>query len=39
LNRFRKLLVNFEKTEESYAALLSLAAALICWRKTVFIYG
>jgi putative transposase len=39
LNRFRKLLVSFEKTEASYVALLSLAAALICWRKTVSIYG
>lgn len=38
-NRFRKLLVSFEKTEASYNALLSLAAALICWRKTVSIYG
>jgi putative transposase len=33
LNRFRKLLVSFEKTETSYLALLSLAAALICWRQ------
>jgi transposase len=39
LNRFRKLLVSFEKTEASYNALLSLAAALICWRQTIFIYG
>ena len=39
LNRFRKLLVSFEKTEASYRALLSLAAALICWRKTISIYG
>ena len=39
LNRFRKLLVSFEKTETSYVALLSLAAALICWRQTVTIYG
>ena len=38
LNRFRKLLVSFEKTEASYTALLSLAAALICWRQTVTIY-
>jgi len=37
LNRFRKLLVSFEKTEAS--ALLSLAAALICWRQTKSIYG
>ncbi len=36
---FRKLLVSFEKTEASYVALLSLAAALICWRQTVSLYG
>jgi transposase len=30
LNRFRKLLVSFEKTEESNVALLALAAAMIC---------
>lgn len=39
LNRFRKLMVSFEKTQASYAALLSLAAALICWRQTICIYG
>lgn len=39
LNRYRKLLVSFEKTEASYTALLQLAAALICWRQTVSIYG
>ncbi len=39
LNRFRKLLVSFEKTEASYLGLLSLAAALICWRQTITIYG
>jgi len=39
MNRFRKLLVSFEKTETSYRALLSLAAALICWRQTITIYG
>jgi transposase len=38
-NRFRKLLVSFEKKEESYLALLSLAAAMICWRQTISIYG
>jgi len=38
-NRFRKLLVSFEKKEESYLALLSLAAALICWRQLISIYG
>jgi len=39
LNRFRKLLVSFEKNEESYVGLLALAAAMICWRRTTFIYG
>jgi transposase len=39
LNRYRKLLVSFEKTEASYTALLQLAAALICWRQTITIYG
>jgi transposase len=38
-NRFRKLLVRFEKTAESFIALLALAAALICWRRSVSIYG
>jgi len=37
INRFRKLLVSFEKTEASYVALLLLACARICWRKTVVI--
>ena len=37
-NRFRKLLVSFEKTKASYLALLSLAAAMICWRQTISIY-
>jgi putative transposase len=39
LNRYRKVLVSFEKTEESYRALLTLAAAMICWRQTIIIYG
>jgi putative transposase len=39
LNRFRKLLVSFEKTEESYVALLTFAAAMICRRQQVVIYG
>lgn len=38
-NRWRKLLVSFEKTEASYRGLLFLAAGLICWRKTIVIYG
>lgn len=38
-NRYRKLLVSFEKTEAGYMALLQLAAALICWRQIISIYG
>jgi transposase len=38
-NRFRKLLVSFEKTEASYLGLHYLAAALICWRQTIPIHG
>ncbi|MBU4233872.1 MAG: IS5/IS1182 family transposase, partial [Proteobacteria bacterium] len=38
-NRFRKLLVRFEKTDSSYVALHHLAAAIICWRKIGIIYG
>ena len=34
LNRFRKLLVRFEKTEQSALGLLELACALICWRRS-----
>ena len=32
-NRFRKLLVRYEKTHQSYLALNMLAAAIICFRK------
>ena len=38
-NRFRKILVRYEKTLSSYVALLHLAAAIICWRKIGVIYG
>ena len=38
-NRFRKLLVRYEKFAESYEALVCLAAAIICWRKVGVIYG
>jgi hypothetical protein len=38
LNRFRKLLVSFEKTKEGYVALLALASAMICWRQTIVIH-
>jgi transposase len=39
INRYRKLLVSFEKTENSYIGLLHLAAALITWRQVVSLYG
>lgn len=38
-NRFRKLLVRFEKTDASYLALVHLACAIICWRKIGVVYG
>jgi transposase len=38
-NRFRKLLVRYEKYADSYLALCHLAAAIICWRKVAPIYG
>jgi len=38
-NRFRKLIVRYEKTSASYVALHHLAAAIICWRKIGVIYG
>jgi len=35
LNRFRKLLVRFEKTDNSYLALIHFAFAIIVWRKLI----
>jgi len=34
-NRFRKLLVRFEKKDSNYLALLAFASALIVWRKII----
>ena len=39
MNRFRKILVRFEKTDLSYLALVHLACAIIAWRKVGVIYG
>jgi transposase len=39
LNRFRKLLVRFEKKATSHEALLELACALIVFRQVIGIYG
>lgn len=38
-NRFRKLLVRYEKKASNYLALLHLAASIICFRKCNIIYG
>jgi putative transposase len=38
-NRFRKLLVRYEKLTDTYMALLHMAAAIIVFRKTGVIYG
>ena len=38
-NRFRKLLVRYEKLTETYKALLHMAAAIIAFRKAGIIYG
>lgn len=37
-NRFRKILVRFEKLNERYEALLFMAASIIALRKVGFIY-
>jgi putative transposase len=39
LNRFRKLLVRFEKKTSSHEALLELACAFIVFRRVISIYG
>ena len=38
-NRFRKLLVRYEKLTETYEALLHMAAAMIAFRKAGVIFG
>ena len=38
-NRFRKLLVRYEKLTKTYEALLHMAAAIIAFRKIEIIYG
>jgi transposase len=39
LNRFRKLLVRYEKKAENYEALCHLACAIIAWCKVGVVYG
>jgi transposase len=38
-NRFRKILVRYEKLSDTYMALLHMAAAIIAYRKVGVIYG
>lgn len=38
-NRFRKILVRYEKRADTYMALLHMVAAIIAYRKAGFIYG
>ncbi len=38
LNRFRKLLVRFEKKADNYLALLHFACAVIVWRKCISVH-
>lgn len=38
-NRFRKILVRYEKRDDTYEALLHLAASIIAFRKVGVIYG
>jgi putative transposase len=38
LNRFRKLLVRFEKKSQNYLGLLHFACALIVWRKMIAVH-
>ena len=38
VNRFRKLLVRFEKKSENYLALVQFACALIAWRKIISVH-
>jgi hypothetical protein len=39
MNRFRKLIPRYEKTDLSYSALLNLAASRITLDKVISIYG
>lgn len=38
-NRYRKLLIRYEKKTRNYQALCALAAALIAFRQVITIYG
>ena len=39
VNRFRKLLVRFEKTDNSYLGLIHFAFAIIVWRKLIPVHN
>lgn len=39
LNRFRKLLVRFEKSDNSYLGLIEFACAIIVWRKLIPVHN
>jgi putative transposase len=39
LNRYRKLLVRYEKRADSYEGLLEIACALVVFRQSIIIYG
>jgi transposase len=39
INRFRKLLVRFEKKDSSYIALLCFACSIIVWRKIMTVHA
>jgi len=39
LNRYRKILVRYEKKVDNYKALLMLACAITAWRRSCAIYG
>jgi transposase len=39
LNRYRKILVRYEKKVANHAALLHLACAITAWRRVIPIYG
>ena len=39
LNRYRKLLVRYEKRADSYQGLLEIACALTAFRRSIVIYG
>ena len=38
-NRFRKIIVRYEKLSDTYMALLHMAVAIIAYRKVGIIYG